>query len=135
MTYDEYLLALDELETELKNVTATQAICSVLVKKADTDLARLSMQEEVFRTSIEYSKKKAKIVDLQEFTNTVNTLDKCRSTAYDIRIEQKANSQKHKEASDMIKILNNKIKSLKELENDFGKVLHYDFRGNSGTTT
>lgn len=135
MTYDEYLLALDELEGELRNVTVTQTIASVSIKKLDHDLAKLDMHEQTFRDSLRYSKNKAKVVDLQEFINTRDSLDKCKQMTYDCIIERKACLQKLAEATNMIKILNNKIKAFKELENDFGKVLHHDFRGNSGTTT
>ncbi len=135
MTYDDYLLALDELQTELKNVTVKQAVVSVLLRTDEANLLRLAEDKQKFKDAIKYSKNKAKIVNLQEFVNTKENIDKCRSLDYDIRIEQLTHQKNYTDATNMIKILNNKIKALKTLETEYGKVLHHDFRRDTGTIT
>ncbi len=104
----------------------------VMLKKYDADLIRLSSDEQKFRDAIKYSKNKAKVVNLQEFVNTKENIDKCKSLDYDIRTEQLSHQKNHTKLTNMIKLINNKIKALKNLEKEYGKVLHHDFRGNSG---
>ena len=135
MSYDEYLLALDGLETAKKNVQNDIKALTILNKLIETNLGKLALQEEHFSAALDFSKNKAKIVEIQVYVNTKRSLDECRKQAYNSKIEHSANKRKQEEAERMLKSIDEKIKSMKQTEKSFGKVLHYDIRRNTRTSS
>jgi len=135
MSYDEYLLALDELETRYKNLKTELHSLSILLKTAELNLNKIRLQEEHFKEALEFSKKRAKVVELKVYVNTKLSLDECKKQAYNLRQEIDSNVKKQKEANKMIQKIGDKIKSFREKEKDYGKLIKYDFRGNKRVTT
>lgn len=135
MSHDEYLLALDELETRYKNLKTELHSLTILLKTAELNLNKLKLQEEHFKEALEFSRKRAKVVELKVYINTKQSLDECRKQAYNLRQEIDSNVKKQKEANKMIEKIGEKIKSFREKEKDYGKLIRYDFRGNKRVTT
>lgn len=135
MSHDEYLLALDELETRYKNLKTELHSLTILLKTAELNLNKLKLQEEHFKEALEFSRKRAKVVELKVYVNTKQSLDECRKQAYNLRQEIDSNVKKQKEANKMIEKIGEKIKSFREKEKDYGKLIRYDFRGNKRVTT
>lgn len=135
MSHDEYLLALDELETRFKNLKTELHSLSILLKTAELNLNKLKLQEEHFKEALAFSRLRAKIVELKVYVNTKQLLDECRKQAYNLRQEIDSNIKKQKEANKMIATLGDKLKTFREHEKNYGKLIEYDFRGNKRTTS
>lgn len=133
MTYDEYLLALDELEGQFDKAQNECKSMEVLLNAADMNIGKLAMKEEHLAGSIDFNIKKAKVVELDAFTKTKVALRKTRQDLHVARLERAQYLKKKAEADSMLKLIDNKLKAFKEQEKDFGKVIQHDFRGNQGT--
>jgi hypothetical protein len=138
MSHDEYLIKLDELETQFKNLKNDLHALVVLANVVKTNLGKLTLQEEHFAEALKYSREKAKVVELKVYQNTKQNLDECRLQAYNTKMEIASNMKKQQEAENFIKAIGDKIKSLKSLreeeEKDYGKLIHHDFRRDTGLT-
>lgn len=128
MSYDEYLLAQDELETFRKNVKNEIYQLAVTYKNVSTALGKLKIHEEHYKNALQFSKTKAKIVDLQVYIDNKSKLNECIKQTGNFTEELGAIAHKQNEAERTLQSLDEQIKSLKEAEKSFGKVLHHEFR-------
>lgn len=133
MTYDEYLLALDELQVAYSKQKDECATYDILIKAADLNVGKLTMKLEHLTAALDFSKNKAKVVELRAFTEAKVSLDKCKQEVYLIKTDRLACLKKQKDAQNMLLHLEKQIKTFQENEKVYGKILHHDFRRDSGT--
>lgn len=130
MTYDDYLLKLDEMLGEFDKQQNECKSVDTLLNAADINIGKMVMKEEHLAESLSFNRKKAKVVELDAFSKTKTALRKIRQDLFVARIERAQCLKKKAESYTMLLTLDNKIKAFKEQEQAFGKVIQYDFRGN-----
>jgi ABC-type Fe3+-citrate transport system substrate-binding protein len=128
MNYEQCTKQLEAARSGVKSCQTAMGHLEKIVKKTSEDLMSLIRLRNQFKEIYHYNVRKAKIVDLNFFKQTKNSIMECETLIANLTAKQLEENEKLKSVRQSLNELQEEVAYLSKI---FGNVIHHDFRRNT----